>query len=245
MPLDAQARFIQLTQLIGDMPDLSARPISDDKLRWFGRVRAILIDANDIIGASALDANLNVLHSSLVPRVRYNAVDKIKAAVFNAIAEAELNAPAAARGAFVAVGSAFDAFAAVSKFLGPSKDDVLIIDAYMDHNALESYAVLAPEGVRVRLLADHKHHKATLKPAIESWAKQYGKDRPLEARLAKSGALHDRSIMVDGTNVWLLSQSTNAFAARSPATIQRADPELALQKIEAYKTIWNAATPFP
>ena len=50
-------------------------------------------------------------------------------------------------------------------------------------------------------------------------------------------------IAVDGNEVWLLTQSLNAIAARSPATIVRIDPETATLKIAAYDLMWQAAVP--
>ncbi len=53
-----------------------------------------------------------------------------------------------------------------------------------------------------------------LEPAARRWIQQYGAARPLKVRLAPKKALHDRSIFVDGTVVWTLTQSFNAFANR-------------------------------
>jgi hypothetical protein len=54
--------------------------------------------------------------------------------------------------------------------------------------------------------------------------------------------LHDRLIIVDGAQVWVLTQSLNAFVVRSPATIVRVDGETAALKIKA-KDIWDKAKP--
>jgi hypothetical protein len=55
--------------------------------------------------------------------------------------------------------------------------------------------------------------------------------------------LHDRLIIVDGAQVWVLTQSLNAFVVRSPATIVRVDGETAALKIKAYQDIWDKAKP--
>jgi len=48
----------------------------------------------------------------------------------------------------------------------------------------------------------------------------------------------------DGAQAWLLTQSLNAFAARSPAVITRLnDPEITNRKIAVYEAIWAAASP--
>jgi len=55
--------------------------------------------------------------------------------------------------------------------------------------------------------------------------------------------LHDRLIVVDGKIVWTLTQSLNAFAARSPASLVRVDPETAALKVAAYEQLWKNAKP--
>jgi hypothetical protein len=93
------------------------------------------------------------------------------------------------------------------------------------------------------VLADAKSLKPTLKPAAESWFKQFGATRPLEVRVAPRGTLHDRLILLDRGRVWLLGQSFNALATRSNTYLSKADAELAAMKVDAYEQIWGAANP--
>ena len=76
-----------------------------------------------------------------------------------ALAKAELHAPAELQGAFIAAGHSFDAFAAVAKALGTATGDVFIIDPYADAKLLTDYAPLAPETVSVRVLTEATHSK--------------------------------------------------------------------------------------
>jgi hypothetical protein len=92
----------------------------------------------------------------------------ILAIAHQALARAELHAPAELQGAFIAAGHSFDAFAAVSKALSAATTDVLIIDPYADAKLLTDYAVLAPDNVSVRVLAEATHSNS-LKPAAEHW----------------------------------------------------------------------------
>jgi hypothetical protein len=56
-------------------------------------------------------------------------------------------------------------------------------------------------------------------------------------------ALHDRLIIIDDGTAYISTQSLNGLAVRSPASIMRADPELAQLKIQAYQLIWSNAAP--
>jgi hypothetical protein len=242
MNLDPESLYVHLGRLVETMPDLNRPgPITTETNQWLGRA-AVLIEVAfgqtvDLISfklsADGLDsAVLRSMHAQI-----------IAATLHRALAKAELAAPAASQGAFIAVGESFSALAAVSKVLAAARRSVLIVDPYADAKALTDFAVLAPEGVVVRILSDAGTVKPSLKPAAESWAKQYNGARPLEVRLAIARSLHDRLIAVDDAQAWTLTPSLKDFAARSPATIVKVDAETAALKIGAYTAIWQSSTP--
>jgi len=153
--------------------------------------------------------------------MRHQAGQEIVLLLHRTLAVAEVRAPVSAQGTFIAAGNSFDAFAAVGKVLGSATGDILIVDPYLDEKALTDFAPLAHEGISMRLLADGSAPKPTLIPASKRWATQYGAARPLDVLLAPARTLHDRVIITDAVGVWVLTQSLNAFAVRSPASIVR------------------------
>ena len=138
----------------------------------------------------------------------------------------ELRSPAGAQGSFIHAGNVFDAMAALSNVLRRAATDLLIVDPYLDEIVLTDFVQMVPEKIPVRLLADQFSLKPTLHAACQRWAQQSGATRPLSARLASLRTLHARVIFIDNQKAYLSSQSFNAIAARSPATITRPDPEL-------------------
>lgn len=158
------------------------------------------------------------------------------------LAKAELIAPAASSGAFLPVGSPFDAFAALAKVFSAALMDVFVVDPYLDERMLTDFAPTAPEGVKIRLLTDQQGMRPSLAPATLRWSEQYGAKRPLEVRMAAPRSLHDRIIFVDGAETWLLTQSFKDLAARSPAMLVRVDADTALLKVCAYEALWNTGT---
>jgi hypothetical protein len=237
--MDPQSLYMQLGDLVRTMPDLRAPgPLSPETLRWLGRAHMLVAATGDTVDI----AGLKVAADALIIASDISA-PKIENIVYRALAAAEAQAPAPAQGAFIPAGNAFDALVALGKVLGGATRDVLIVDPYMDEKALTDFALLAPEGVTVRLLADENDHKPTLRPAATRWATQYRDKRPLEVRLAHTRVLHDRLIILDDAQVSVLTQSLNAFAARSPAAIVRVDADTAALKVVAYKDIWDAAAP--
>ncbi len=65
--------------------------------------------------------------------------------------------------------------------------------------------------------------------------------RPLQAKLAPERTLHDRLIVIDQKDAFVLTQSFNALAARSPASLVKSDAETAALKVASYEAIWSAA----
>jgi hypothetical protein len=149
-----------------------------------------------------------------------------------------------ARGGFVAPGAALSALQVVGKILAEVRGDVLIVDPYMDLKVFTDFAPLAPACAAVRLLTDsHSTNPDTLRPGLERWQKQFGSSRPIEVRLSRPRALHDRLIFGDGSLVWSITQSLKDLATRSAASAQQLDPEFARMKVDFYEPIWTTSAP--
>src|SRR5262245_6732296 len=198
--MDPQALYTQLGVLVQTMPNLAASgTYPPETMKWLGEADALVSELGDI----GLMADLRTAIATGLPHTLYRAyyADQVALLMYRALAIAEKRAPAAAQGAFIPAGHAFDVMVAMGKVLSPATRDVLIVDPYMDEKTLTDFAPLVPEGVPVRLLADEHDRKPTLEPASVRWIKQWGAKRPLTVRLAPPRSLHDRLIIVDGQQV--------------------------------------------
>jgi hypothetical protein len=242
MSMDPEALYVQLGRLVETIQDLDLDEyqLPSTTQRWLGRAAALIAEVGDI---SDLDLFRTAVRDLTGMTTRDRAGQDIALILYRALAIAEVRAPVSAQGTFILAGNSFDAFAAMGKVLGTATRDILIVDPYLDEKALTDFAPLAREGVSIRLLADGSAPKPTLIPASKRWATQYGAVRPLEVRLAPARTLHDRVIITDAVSTWVLTQSLNAFAGRSPASIVRVDQETAALKVAAYDAIWRGATP--
>jgi hypothetical protein len=245
---DPAALYQQLGNLIATMPDLNTTEYNSPEGRlWLGRAAVLVQAAGDGVDFASFKIATNGLgRPSLVGAVgllsgHADAVNQIVAIIHRAFARAELAAPVAAQGSFIPVGGSFTAVAALSKLLGSAATSALFVDPYADGNLLTDFAVLAPQGVRVKIWTDAVSHKPALKPTAASWVKQHGPGWPLEVRLAAKGALHDRLVVVDDRDVYTVGQSFNALAKRAPTSLGRVDPDTAKMKAEAYRSLWSGA----
>ena len=109
--------------------------------------------------------------------------------------------------------------------------------------ALTETAIMAKDGVAIRVLTENGKTTPQLRAAVTNWMTEYGSKRPLEVRIAPAKRLHDRAIFIDKSAVWLLSQSIKNFGERSPATVIPLDALLVPDKQAAYEAIWTASTP--
>lgn len=239
MKLDSESLYLQLGQLVATMPALETDAWASPESRlWLGRAAALVRAAGNLSDI----ATFNVASDNLGSSLHRQNIQIISSIVHRTLAIAELAAPAALRGQFIAAGDTLSAFAAVGKVLARAKFDLLLVDGYADQIIITDFAVTAPEGIQVRILAaDKPARKASLKPAMERWQAQFNGNRPLEVRVAPAASLHDRLILVDGIEAWTAGQSFNGMAQRAHTSLVQADAELAAQKVAAYCAIWEAA----
>jgi hypothetical protein len=242
MTLTPEALYMQLGQLIKEMPSFKEWPVSDEANHWLARAFSLLELTQVTVDASNFKQAIDQVNSP-ERLLKEAGATTVKLILFRALHRTERKVPVGLQGAFIAVGDAFDALIAVGKVLGGATGDVLIVDPYADAKLLDDYARQTPEGVSLRILADQRGHKPTLKPAAQAWLTQFKTLRPLDVRLAPAGQLHDRLIIVDGSTAYDVGQSFNALAARSPSSINRADAETGNLKIAAYESLWQSATP--
>lgn len=242
--MDEQEIYQRLKILADTIPDLAVGrtgllPI--EAYAWLGQLTTLVEE----MGITSHQVSLHMAPGRMVSDVngiRRGAVADVHAALFHALAEAAARAPAP-NGAFIPVGNSFDAHTVLGEIMRSASAGILLVDPYLTEFVLTDVALLAPEGIAIRLLGDAAHLAPGTKPALTAWGAQYGDVRPVEAHMTGKRALHDRAILVDSDKVWLVSQSFKDLAKRSPATVQEAGAEIAALKREAYETLWHQAAP--
>jgi hypothetical protein len=237
--MKAEETYVRLGRLVEEGTSLGSRPDTTELQRWAGKIYAVLMESGMGLQAAQISTAMTSFSMFGTPSV----LTQVNGLLMQCLAVAEIKAPASAQGAFIATGEAFDAMAAVARVMSQATRRVRIVDPYMDDTALREFAVLVDEGLVVELLSDSFSTKPSFAPALERWHKQYGKARPLEARLSQPRALHDRLIFLDGSVVYNMSQSLAHLAQRSPASLSRLNDETAAMKIAAYEAIWDTAKP--
>jgi hypothetical protein len=233
-----QALYHQLGQLRNKMP--SARDlVKPESSQWIGQVQAVVEAVGDaIIDAATLRGCFDSIANHRVPSEKLTF--KIAQSIDTVLAKLELKLPAQAQGAFIPAGGVFDGFAAVSKAMSGARSQVFLVDPYADDTLITDFVSLAPQGVSVLVLSDEQYAKPSLKPAADRWIAQYP-DRPLEVRLAAPKSLHDRLVVTDGVDAWVVGQSFKDLAKRAHSSLVKMDAESGALKTQAHVDIWKAA----
>jgi hypothetical protein len=239
MSVSAAALYYQLGSLIAQTPELSD-PADTQADAWIERARELV----ELAGGLADKIQLRVATENLDGMLRARNAQTIRAIVQRALVNAERNVPPPMQGAFIVANNAFDAFAAVRKVLANAEAEVLLVDPNADGKALTDVAVLAPDQVAVRLLADRARRKKTLTNASRRWRQQFGSLRPLFVHLADPDVVRDTLILVDGAKAWASSQPFGQIARFNGTTLVRIPGEAARTLIADYAAKWDAAEPF-
>jgi hypothetical protein len=143
LTMEPEALYLQLGQLIAEMPTLGGHmPITPDINRWLGRAAYLVTQTGVGMDPISFSVASDALHSSL----RDLNAQQISAIVYRAFAFAEANAPSSARGGFVGVHQDLDALQVVGKLLAEARQDLLIVDPYMDSKVFTDFGPTAPLG---------------------------------------------------------------------------------------------------
>ena len=111
---------------------------------------------------------------------------KVRSILHRAIAKAEslCGHQVAPTGAVIQPGEAFKAFTELTSVIKSASKALLIVDPYMSETALTEVAIVARDGVAVRLLTEGGQYTSSLRVAASKWTSQHNATRPLEGRIA-------------------------------------------------------------
>ena len=235
------ADLAQLNAMNASAPVMLQTLHADETQQWLARIRLLAWPYLDPLDRAQFETSLSMQFS--FGDAQYPA--KVRLVLHHAIAKAEslCGHSIAPTGAVIQPGEAFKAFTEIASVIKSASQVIFIIDPYMDEKALTEVAIVAGDGVAIRLLTVDGRTTPQLRAAASNWAIQHNATRPLEARIAPKASLHDRVIFVDQAAVWQLSQSIKDFAVRSPATVIPLDTQLLPEKQAAYEAIWKASAP--
>lgn len=214
------------------------KPLSEVELRWLGRSDALLEASGGLSALISFRTARDALGSYRHSR------DKILLPLYDALSRTELLVPESLQGAFIPAGDTWNGYAAIIKIVQRECNTLLIVDPYLNSDFYIHFAPHCAASMNTRCLTvQQPQYHASLLASVQKWqADTTSKPHPVELRFAPKGELHDRLIIIDGKEVWLISQSIKDIAKNSPASVTRAEEELSQMKAQHYEEIWQKST---
>ena len=231
--------YFDIGRLIAEMPELGSGQITHEVQGWLASANALVKSRCTL--AEALQ--LKVACQNLDGPLRIRNAEIITSILRRTLAKAEANAPRELRGSIILLGGSFEAYKGMQKFLAAATSDALLIDSGADGKVLADYAILAPERVTVRILADEAHYGASLAAGALRWQQRLGNTRHLIVRLAPANLLQERLVFLDGARAWVLGAPFSELAKRTYTALMRMRPEDEARKLAVYSEIWEEAEP--
>ena len=233
MHLTPERLYFELAHLLAQMPELASCPLTPEVHRWLASANALLQSSGSLadalqltVACENLDGPLRARHAETITNILYRVFSK-----------SEMNAPPEVRGSVLLIGENLDAYTAVRQLLGTATNDVLLVEPDAAGKLLADFAILAPERVTVRLLADEARYEPSLIAAVQRWQQRFGGQRNLMVRLALANTLHERLILLDRSRAWVLGVPFSQLAKRTRTTLVRKRPEEEARKIDVYAEI--------
>jgi hypothetical protein len=239
MLLAPERLYFELGRLIAEMPDLSSGPVTPEVRRWLASAVQLVKSS----GSLAESLQITVACDNLDGPLRARHTETITNTLHRALVKAETNAPREIRGSVMVIGENRDAYVAMRQLLSTATSDVLLVEADAAGKLLADYAVLAPERVTVRVLADEAQYRSSLIEGIERWQQRFGDNRNLMVRLASANTLYERLVLLDNGRAWVVGVPFSRLAKRVHTTLVRMRPEEEIRKIAVYAEIWDEAKP--
>src|SRR5712672_665772 len=172
--------YFELGRLIAEMPELASGPITFEVQRWLASANALVKSSGSLTEA----LQLTVACENLDGLLRARNAETIINILYRVFVKAEVNAPREVRGSVLLIGGNLDAYMAMRQLLATATYDALLVEPAAAGKILADYAILAPERVTVRLLADEAQYRPSLIGALQRWQQRLGDSRNLMVRVA-------------------------------------------------------------
>lgn len=132
-------------------------------------------------------------------------------------------------------GQTYDFFRDLRTVIASATERVLFIDPYFNGEAFTSYADGIPSETGIRILGSR--YAAEVLEYTRRYREQHGTD--IEVR--KIRGLHDRVVVIDDQECWLIGASIKDAARNAPTYMIPLSTEIAAAKIAIYSDIWEQA----
>jgi len=211
------------------MPNFdSIDPSSPEVSAWIGRTHALL-KKHDLMAAISFNTDSDFLH---IPLTAKNNWSTMRTIINTAISTLELETPQEHQQVY-GPGSSYDFYRDLKKIFCSAKNSLFLIDPYINEEVFDLYIDAVPGNVKIRLLTGQVSN--ALKTIIGKYKSKPG----VQFKAKTSKKIHDRVVIIDLNECWVLGQSIKDAAKKKPTYIAPLPSDVVQQKVQHYEDIWN------
>jgi len=232
-PMQKHIMLLKLVDAYESVPDFDngpVRPMTPQR-EWLSKLGAIF-------NALGVQHSVNYrTHMGMLSQHKDFALNHIISQVGDAIEELKLDLELSGKsevGSVYQPGEVYDFFSDLKAIIGKAQKNIFVIDPYFNGEAFESYLSSIAEQVSVRILSES--YTDDLKSYAEKYSAQFG----TSIELRKSKEIHDRVVIIDQSDCWIVGNSIKDAARKSTYLIPLS-PTIATSKIGIYEEIWTRA----
>nr|BAF45166.1 hypothetical protein [uncultured bacterium] len=233
-PVEQHIILLKLSELMGNAPDLSTKPIAgtSPQRQWIAEVGALI---NKVSASKKISFESS---KSMLGQYWNYAIEQIQGLALDAIEELKLELELSGRsdvGSAYAPGEIYKFFTDLKSIVNGAQSEIFLIDPYFAGEAFNNYLADVGSNIKVRIFANK--HSQEVKIYIEKHQAQYNSNIDIK----KSKRLHDRLIIIDRTDCWITGGSVNHADDKSPAYLIPVGTEIAKDKLDIYDEIWDTS----
>ena len=164
-------------------------------------------------------------------------IDSIKQLVLTSIEEIKLDLELDGRteiGSAYAPGDVYRFFADLKNLVNGAQRKILAVDPYLNGETFNAYFGSCHSGLSISIICEK--YASDVADYMTRHKKQFNSD----IYLRQSKEIHDRIILIDASECWVIGGSLKD-AGRKPTYLIPTSPEIARDKIRIYTDIWNGA----
>lgn len=231
---ERQILLMKLVHEFENAPEFGAAYIanaSSDQQRWIARLGALMSRVSLEHGAS--------FKASAATSVQFWRVSResFRKGALAAIEELKLELELDGRdqiGHVYDSNRQYDFLRDLKAVIGNAATDLLLIDPYFDGAAFQTY-LESHQGTRsIRILCSRYAND------VAAYISAFGDQTGTAPELRKSRNLHDRLVVIDRADCWIVGGSIKD-AGKKPTYLVPLQPAIASQKIDIYEALWQDA----
>lgn len=228
--------LLKLVDLMDNIPDFprTGRVAGESPARqWLARASALINRLGPAGQSAKVETAMGVLGTNSVW-----AADQIKGLVQDAIEALRLDLELEGRadiGNVYAAGEVYRLFSDLKDIVAATRDEILLVDPYFNGEAFHDYLSMLGSGKTIKILAERYAED------VRAYAARHSAQYSSEVDIRRSRELHDRLVIVDNADCWVVGSSIKDAAAKSPTYLLPLQPKLAEAKRNIYSAMWDRA----